>query len=369
MQKLNFIQDLASPHNNVLLKEVNADKNINLELWYCNEKPSQYEWKEDLTNAIKPAKIYKPKTIDFKFLWHCIKASYNGEKFLIVGWQNINTRLLFILFCLLRRPYNVWFDFPQDNASRNLLKKILREFFYFILKISKAKVFCVGKMTVDYFKNRGFNEQRLINLPIFVEITKTQEDYLPHKKDIHKKYNINNSDILLSSGSRLIYDKGYDILIDAINLLPEEVKKHIKCVIVGKGEERENLLAQIKKYSLEENIFMQEWLEFDDFQALIACSNIFIHPCRFDAFGGTIFAHSLSTPVIGSVGAGAAFDRIKNGENGYLYKNNDYKELAKILQECILDKDKLNLLGKNARKTAELWHPSIGNKILQENLI
>lgn len=367
MIKLDFIQDLASPHNNVLIKAVEEASDIDIDLWYCNEKPTQYNWTKDLTNEIKEANIYKPRSVDWDFLKHCL--THKKRKYLIVGWANINTRLLFILFWLLRRPYNVWFDFPQDGASRNPLKKFLREFFYFILNTSKAKVFCVGKMTIDYFKNRGFDEKRLVNMPIFVDISKTKKDYISHKAEIHKQYNVQTGQLLLSAGSRLVYDKGFDVLIDAIALLPKEQQQQLKCVIVGKGEEQKNLQHQITKHNLEDIIIMEEWLEFDDFQALIAVSDILIHPCRFDAFGATIFAHALGTAAIGSVGAGAAFDRIVDGENGYLYENDDPQALSDLLVKCLDEKDSLAQLGEAGRKTAEQWAPAVGNTILKENLI
>ena len=53
-----------------------------------------------------------------------------------------------------------------------------------------------------------------------------------------------DNDFFLTTGSRLVYDKGFDILIEAINLLPHNIKKDIKCLIVGKGEEKQNLINQ-----------------------------------------------------------------------------------------------------------------------------
>lgn len=364
--KLNFIQDIASPHNNVFIKALEEDQGIDLSLWYCVHNPEMYGWKEDLTNAIKSANMYKKKSIDFKFLWHCLKST--KEKFLIVGWQNTNTKLLLILFFITRRSYAVWFDLPNDERERSFIRRLFRNFFYFILKHSKAHVFGVGQMTLNYFKGRGFAEKRLTNLPIFVDVSKTPEEYRKNSKAIYKKYNVAEGDFLLSAGSRLIYEKGFDILIDAIAKLPENIKKHTRCVIVGKGEEEQNLKQQIVENDLSDNIFLEPWMEFDDFTALIANSHSFVHPCRFDAFGATIFAHTLGVPVLGNIGAGAVYDRVVDGENGYIFKNNSSEELSILIQKVVKEKSKLKTLSDNARKTALKWSPTNGVLLLKENI-
>jgi len=362
---INFVQDIATPHNNILLKELNNDKDINLNIWYCHEKHPQYNWDHDLTNEIKEAKIYKSFGIDWKFIKYCLNNK--DEKYFIVGWQNPSTKLLIFLFWILNRPFNIWFDYPQDNSKRSILKNVFREFYYFLLKISKAKVFGVGKMTLEYFKNRGFKEERLINLPIFVDISKTKEDYLYKKEEIYKKYNIKDKDLFMSAGSRLIYEKGYDILIDAISLLDDNIKNSIKCVIVGKGEEKDNLEKQIKKCKLENNIFIEEWLEIEDFKAIIANSDIFIHPARFDAYGGTIFSMALGTPVIGSNKAGAAIDRIENSTNGLLYSGTT-EELVNSIHFVFNNKHMLSDFSKKSIEVASLWHPKNGLEIIRSNI-
>ncbi len=363
--KLNFVQNIAAPHNNVLIKAMHEEEKLDFELWYAQSSDILYKWKTDLRHEIKQANDYESKKIDFAFLKECL---FSKRKLLMVGWVNNNQRLLLPLLWLTRRPFNMWFDLPQDEFKRSGLKNLIRKFYYWLLKTSNSKIFCVGKMTVEYFKNRGFAEDRLVNLPIFIEV----DDYTQfqnRRDEVCKKYNVKDGDIFLTSGSRLIYDKGYDILIDAIAALPEDVKKRVKCVIVGQGEEEDNLKNQIVKLKLSEQVIMESWLEIDDFRALLANSDVFIHPCRFDAFGGTIYGMSLGVPVIGSTGAGAALDRIEHGKNGYLFENENIAECAKYIEHVANNMEELPEMAAAARKTAEKWHPSYGVEILMKELI
>lgn len=363
---INFIQDVATPHNNALLKALNERADVELNIWYAYGKAPQYNWKKDLTNEIKKAHIFGFNRINWSFVRYVL--THQDEKYFIIGWKNHTMQFLIPVLWLLRRPYNMWFDLPQDNMERGSLKTALRNIFYGMLKGSNARVFCVGKMTVDYFKRRGFPGNSLINLPIFVDITKTKKDYENKKREIFNKYNIEDGDLFLSAGSRLVYEKGFDLLIDAINLLPQDIKKKTKTLIVGSGEEKANLLSMIKKYDLEKNIFIDDWMEINAFKACIANSDVFVHPARFDAYGGTIFGMSVGTPVIGSRGAGAAVNRIVDGENGYLFDVEDVNSLMAIIEHCFLHSELFDSMNVAAREAAEMWSPEIGAEIIVEAL-
>jgi glycosyltransferase involved in cell wall biosynthesis len=364
---LHFIQETATPHNNVLLAALKKTRGLKLQPWYCQPKAAKYGWKDDLSNAVVPARFYANGKIDFAFLRQVLKNS--NDKILLVGWSNPSTRALFILLCLLRRRFGMWFDCPQDSAPRSKLSNLLRESFYLLLRTSNATVFCVGKMTVEYFAARGFNRNQLVNLPILVEVNKTRADFAKQRPAIRKRYNAGKQDILLTAGSRLVFDKGFDILLTAIAALPPAQKKRVRCVIVGQGEELENLKRQAAKSGLAKQVYFPGWLAIEDFHALMAAGDIFTHPARFDAWGSTIFAHAIGVPVIGSTGAGSAADRIEPGKNGWLFNPEKPRELTQLIQNLFkLKPADFKKLSANARKTAEQWLPATGARIIKENL-
>jgi glycosyltransferase involved in cell wall biosynthesis len=180
---------------------------------------------------------------------------------------------------------------------------------------------------------------------------------------------VGKGDILLAGGSRLIHDKGFDMPISAIAALPAAQKKRVKLVIVGQGEELDNLKALVKKNGLGKQVFFPGWMPYEEFQALMAASDAFIHPARFDAWGSTIFAHAIGVPVIGSIGAGSAFDRIENDKNGWLFNPANPIELTKIIANLFkLKPADYKKLGAAARKTAETWRPAKGVKLVLDHL-
>ena len=101
--------------------------------------------------------------------------------------MNINTRLLHVLFFILRRPYNHWTDNPNPMfGSMKLKDRVVRWSAYKLLKFSRCKVFCVGRTAVEYFKSIGFSEDRLVNLPIFVTVEDDISRFLKQRTAIRE---------------------------------------------------------------------------------------------------------------------------------------------------------------------------------------
>ena len=356
-----MVQDVATPHNNILIKELLKNKSVNLNLWYALKGSSKmYQWSKDITNEHKIARVYGTN-INLKFIWYCLKK--RDEYFVFVGWGNVNTKILHLLFYLMRLKYNHWTDCPQLKTKK---RKWLGNK---ILKHSKNRIFCVGVTAINYFQKLGFNNSDLINLPIFVEVDKTLDLKNKIKDEIRPKYLSPDNSFLISSGSRLVYDKGYDLLLIAISKIERKYKRKMIVVIVGSGNERSKLITQAKKLKIEKNIIFEEWMDIKDFKSLILSSDLFCHPARFDAYGGSTLAMAAGVPVIGSKTAGAALDRIVHKKNGLLYNCDDIKTLSRYITYLFNNPDVTKKMGLEAFKTASSWKPSKGCKIILEDVI
>lgn len=368
VMKINLIQDLATPHNNVLIRQFKDRFYCNINLWYARDQDQlRYKWSANITHIHFPAEIYG-NSFNWKFIKYCL--SRRDEKYIIVGWANINTRLLHFLFFLLRRPYNHWTDMPNSQSfDVNVKQKFMRWLAYKILRYSNAKVLCVGVTALNYFRNLGFHESRLVNLPIFVESNEDLPAYHSRRQQVFSRYSIKADDFLLSAGSRIIYEKGYDLLIKAVGLLDKEIRQYIKVLIVGNGPCVPDLENLIEELNLSGQIILEEWMEIDDFKALIANSDVFIHPARSDAYGGTTLGMAMGVPVIGTYGAGAAVDRIVQGGNGFLYDAEDIQALANFIALLYRNPAFRKRMGEQAGKTAQSWPPSRGAEILIEKTI
>lgn len=368
MQVVNFIQDVATPHNNVLIKYLAMRSDVLVKVWYAHEEMAdRYHWKNNITHQTGIATIYGNK-LNPRFLWYCL--THKDEKYFIVGWMNINTILLHLFFFILQRKFNHWSDLPQPLKSPRLKARLRRYFSHFFLKYSVAKVFCVGKLTVDYFEERGFSRERLVNLPIFIETeleAEASSDVVTELMSYDQSYGLRN--FIVSAGSRLLYEKGFDLLISACSELPKSLLARMVVYIVGNGPEKARLEQQTIDMKLENVVTFVDWMEFIDFQILISRSDVFVHPSRFDAYGGSIFAMAVGVPVIGSTGAGAVVDRVVDGENGLIFPSGDAHALADALIKISEISNFRSALALGARQTALEWKPEVGAEIIVANAI
>lgn len=367
-QVINLIQDLATPHNNVLIAQFKGCDNVEIKLWYArNMDKALYQWSSDIVNEHFRAKIYGT-AFNWRFIKYCLM--HPAEKFIIVGWMNTNTRLIHLLFFLLRRPFNHWTDLPYSRGrGMRLRQKILRWAAYKLLKHAHAKVFGVGIAALNYFRALGFSADQLVGLPIFVAVDDDLVAYHARRSQLLEQYGVKPHDFLIAAGSRLVYEKGYDLLIRAVALLDDEIRQQIKVVIVGSGESLTKLQQLVLNLNLSRQVVMEQWLAIDDFKVLIANSDVFVHPSRFDSYGGTTLGMALGVPVIGSYGSGAAFDRIEQGRNGFLYEAEDIQTLANFIALLYKNPNLKHEMGMAAYQTARQWHPQRGVDIILNNAI
>jgi len=352
--RIHLIQDLPTPHNIDLIDEVNKFSNVSvIEYYSVIEDKTRYQWDKLLREPGDIEFLYGLK-LNVRFIskmWRLAKT----ENVIIVGWMNVNTLFLHLILLLTFRRFIHWTDLPSDAK---LLRETKRRFMYFLMFINQTRIFCAGTKALDYFKNIGLRTDQLVNIPISTNI------YFKHGQ--HSEYL--SKQVRIVAGSRLIYDKGYDILLEALNILKRNGFDNFHLDLIGSGVERANLESFVTDNKMTDLVKFHPWMGFDEFMSLISESFAFIHPARFDAFGGSIFGMACGVPVIGSSGAGAVKERVVHGMNGLIYDDNNPDTLANLIHELVNDPVLYEKLRIGARRTAKQWTPQVVAKKVIESL-
>ena len=144
--------------------------------------------------------------------------------------------------------------------------------------------------------------------------------------------------------------------------------RYLHLDLIGSGVERANLESFVTDNKMTDLVKFHPWMGFDEFMSLISESFAFIHPARFDAFGGSIFGMACGVPVIGSSGAGAVKERVVHGMNGLIYDDNNPDTLANLIHELVNDPVLYEKLRIGARRTAKQWTPQVVAKKVIESL-
>ena len=191
--------------------------------------------------------------------------------------------------------------------------------------------------------NPGINEPQLIRA----------------ESDKNAKEIFNDSEIKIITVSRFDKRKGIDFSLLALKNL-QSIYPNFKYVIIGSGDEEENLKKITKSLNLENNVIFLKKISFELKNALLKNSNIFLMPSRIEGtsvegFGiSYVEAASYGVPSIAGKDGGAP-DAVQNNKTGILCNGNDHAEIYEALKKIIQSKKYLEL-GKNAEEFSKKFY-------------
>ena len=191
--------------------------------------------------------------------------------------------------------------------------------------------------------NPGINEPQAIN----------------SETDHQAKEIFGNSDIKIITVSRFDKRKGIDFSLLALKNI-QAIYPNFKYVIVGNGDEEENLKKTTKILNLEDNVTFLKNISLELKNALLKNSNIFLMPTRIEGtsvegFGiSYIEAASYGIPSIAGKDGGAP-DAVQHNKTGLLCNGYDHSEIYDALKIIIQDKKYLEL-GKNAKEFSKQFY-------------
>lgn len=170
-----------------------------------------------------------------------------------------------------------------------------------------------------------------------------------------KNYSINRNNEIVSVG-RLTEQKNFRLLIEAFSDISDEIPDY-KLLIYGEGDQREELEKLIKEKNMSNKIILKGVTK--NVKEKIYNASLFVLSSRFEGMPNALIeAMSLGLPVVATdCPCGGPKKLITNGENGFLVKNNNKKELEEAIKKIINDKELSERLQKNAIKIQKLVEP------------
>jgi len=147
-------------------------------------------------------------------------------------------------------------------------------------------------------------------------------------------------------------NKGHDILIEALALLPREMPW--QAVIIGEGEERGRLEARIGKHRLEERVFLAGHI--NNAARLLNAFDIFAFPSRTEALGYALLEAGLAALPVVAPQVGGIPEVIRSEETGTLVQKENPRALASALQAFMADAELRARYGNaNRERIAEVF--------------
>lgn len=354
-----------------LLRSLSKNKNLEIHIFTFGDKNCNEVYSNNII-------VHKTKIISYKgffiFSWNykiinSINKIIRRENIDILHSNIVNSSLIprvqnFPNIITIHHPLKK--ETPHLGVLQNFFKNLNLILEKIILK-KAYKIILVSSLTKKLIlEEYSFLKNKIVYIPEGVDC-----NFFKFKKNnIRDKYNIQNNEILLFfPGGARAKRKGANVTFKSLVKLKETGIK-FKCFISGDSREigwKKEFYSLINKNNLSNELILLGELDYNELPKYYSASDIVVFPSLFEGFGIPILeSMACRKPIIASK-TGEAPNIIKNGDNGFLIKVGDSKDLFNKIK--ILGEDKnlrlsLGIKGEQLVKSKYSWD-KIGNKYIK----
>jgi glycosyltransferase involved in cell wall biosynthesis len=156
---------------------------------------------------------------------------------------------------------------------------------------------------------------------------------------------------VLFSLSELHPNKGIDVAIKAISLLPQSVRDELYYAVAGSGEDKTKLENQIAELNLQNTVSLLGFI--DNGKRLLSGADLFLLPSRKEAYPYALLeAGAIGLPII-ATSVGGIPEIIHDMQNGILVHKENPRELAEAILYMLENKTKKREFGQEIKRTVQ----------------
>jgi glycosyltransferase involved in cell wall biosynthesis len=218
-----------------------------------------------------------------------------------------------------------------SSVERRLIRQML---------LHAQRIVVLGADWRDFYASIGAPRERIEVLPNSVAVPQRLPDRPP------------SGQVRLVHLASLSRDKGSFDLLEALSRLPPTVKAQVHVVAAGTGAVDE-LRAAALRLGLQHILEVRDWIEADERDRLLACSDVFVLPSYYEGLPMSLLEAMawglapICTPI------GSIPEYIVDGVNGLLVRPGEVTDLAASIERLVLDGNLRAQLGQRARATVE----------------
>ena len=222
--------------------------------------------------------------------------------------------------------------------------KIVMPVFKRIFKITKH-IQSISNYLADFAIQMGYKGEISV-VPNGVDYIKFSTSYEESVDKIKKHFDKQSEDFWLFTSSRLVEKNANDIVISALEKLPNNVK----FLIAGIGPDKNKLEKLIQDKNLNGRVIFLGQISHDDLPNYLKAADAFIRPSRTEGFGNSfVEAMAAGIPVIATT-AGGIKDFLINENNGLEVSVDSVDDVVKQVNRLIENPELRDILIENARK-------------------
>jgi len=210
------------------------------------------------------------------------------------------------------------------------------------------KVICCSQYMVSHVKWAfGVPDDKLVMVPNGVNMQIYEDIRKQDLRPFRTAFALPEEKLVLFVG-RLVYEKGAQVLINAIPKILEKV--NAKFVIVGSGYMKDQLSTIVKSMGLEHKVLFTGFVDEETLLKLQCCADVSVVPSLFEPFGiVALEAMAAKSPVVVS-DTGGLGEIVEHDITGVKVYPNSTESLAWGITKALTDEKYRNSLRENAYK-------------------
>jgi glycosyltransferase involved in cell wall biosynthesis len=207
------------------------------------------------------------------------------------------------------------------------------------------KMICVSEGVKNSFIRQGIDKSKCVVVYNGIAIETVPKT---SRQDIRKAWGISDNEIVIGTVGSLIKRKRIKDLIESIAVIAHRSEQPMKCMTVGKGQEKSNLIEMVKRKNLDGRVI------FTGFQAdaisYINALDIFAMPSENEGLPRVILeAMLMGKPVIASDITGTS-ELVVDGETGFLVPVGKTDAIAGAILRLIQNPALRKQMGEKAKE-------------------
>src|SRR3989338_1964872 len=185
-------------------------------------------------------------------------------------------------------------------------------------------------------------------------------DPAPYAKDgderqrVRERYDIHPDTVLFYHSSNLRSVKNIPFIFYSwARLISERRKKDCHLMIIGEGEEREELEQIVEQLKIRDSVTFTGQIREDEVPAYTKAGDVLLLPSLKESFGlVNLEAMYAGNPIIASR-VGGIPEVVSHGKNGYLFTIGDQEEFIRYMKRFLDSRDIMRSFGEQGKLIAE----------------
>ncbi len=354
-----LIHNSFEPYRIPLFNELAKQKGIHLTVLFLSTSRSGQEAYLTYIKAIRFHCVFLsgvgvPLTPTLKYYINLSVVRYlfdpRYDVVILAGWQHFAVQAMAMACMVRRRPYLMWSTSTLNEVS--IQRRIARPFVRWIVGHASA---CIagGTAAKEYLQTLGVRASDLFiafNTVDIAYFTQKSTVSLRRRRQIRKRYNVTDSDVVILSVGQFIRRKGIDLLIRTLGDMVRNTK-NISLWIIGQGPQQKYYRSIVRDLHLVRRVHIIPYVFNADLAMYYGAADIFVLPSREDTWGLVVNeAMAAGLPVIVSKSAGSAKDLVRDGENGYTLAVEDRTAFGARLMRLVKSVRLRERMGRQSQK-------------------